>query len=80
MKWQPLFYVDGIPVFKGQRLYHHNINLTGGIVLAEFPAEGEMVTVRSDPSGAVPTVRVSELKWTPAAEELCPTCRRPITA
>ena len=62
-----LFYVEGRPVYRGDILYHPDINRTGGRVSAEFPAEGDFVTVRTatndNRAGAVPTVRIEDLSW-----------------
>ena len=58
----PLFEVEGRPVARGDVLYHRDVNRTGGRVTAEFPADGEWVTVRST-NGAVPSVRVTDLSW-----------------
>lgn len=58
-----LFEVAGRSVVRGDVLFHRDIQRTGGRVTAEFEAQGEFVTVRSNPSGAVPTVRVSDLSW-----------------
>ena len=60
-----LFYVEGRPVFKGNVLFHSDIERTGGRVTAEFDgdeASDGYVTVRSD-NGAVPTVRIKSLTW-----------------
>jgi hypothetical protein len=50
---KPLFYVEGRPVFKGNILFHSDINKTGRRVTAEFDANGTKhpyaeVTVRTD--------------------------------
>ena len=62
---QPLFIVEGRPVFKGNVLFHPDRDRTGGRVTAEFDGGGASegdVTVRSD-NGAVPTVRIGSLTW-----------------
>lgn len=63
-KRKPLFEVQGKPVYKDDILYHPDVYRTGGKVRAEFPSGDDYVTVRSVPSGAVPTVKISELSWT----------------
>jgi hypothetical protein len=60
---EPLFEIDGKPVYRGDILYHRDTFRTGGVVKAEFKAEGEYVTVRTVGAGAVPTVKVSELSF-----------------
>lgn len=72
-KAKPLFEVEGRPVFRGDLLHcpPHLFSRAGETVRAEFPEYGDgRVVVRSIPSQAVPTVRVSELSWNPHPETL----------
>jgi hypothetical protein len=64
-----LFEVEGKPVRRGDKLHTHPSMFwsAGAIVTAEFEAEGDTVTVRSD-NGAVPTVMISKLSWGPHAD------------
>lgn len=60
----PLFYCDDRPVYEGDRL-HVSPGYqwkAGAIVIAEFKANGDEVTMRSL-NGAVPTVPIAELSW-----------------
>lgn len=61
----PLFRLsDGTDVYKGDILWHPDLNRVGWCCVAEFEPQGDSVVVRS-PSGAVPTVLISELKKSP---------------
>lgn len=52
---------DGTKVYEGDKLQHPDTARVGQYCVAEFEPIGEEVTVRS-PSGAVPTVLISELR------------------
>lgn len=69
MNSKVLFEVAGRPVVRGDVLYHRDLPRTGGRVTAEFVAEGNWVTVRTQ-NGAVPKVRVSDLSWSPHPEDV----------
>jgi len=75
VKNRELFKVDGRPVYYGNILFHPNQWKTGGRVTAEYKAEGDFVTVRSN-NGAVPIVRVDELCWNEQAipDRYCSMC------
>jgi len=63
---KPLFkLLDGTDVYKGDVLWHPNLNRVGWCCFAEFEPEYDTVVVRS-PNGAVPTVYISELRRTPS--------------
>ena len=66
---KPLFHIEGKPVFKGELLFHSDFDLTGGMVTAAFPPEGNQVTVRTQ-NGAVPTVRLDDLSLKPKEEDM----------
>lgn len=60
-----LFSIEGKPVHRGDTLYHPI-----GAVKAEFPANGAgEVTVRTE-NGAVPTVKLRDLRWAPREDDL----------
>jgi inhibitor of KinA sporulation pathway (predicted exonuclease) len=68
MKNEPLFHLlDGSPVHRDDELYvaHEYVFRAGARCRAEFKADGDFVTVRSVPSGAVPSVPLSALSRTP---------------
>ena len=70
---EPLFEVEGRPVFRGDLLHcpPHLFSRAGETVRAEFREYGNgEVVVRSIPSQAVPTVRVSDLSWSVHPETL----------
>jgi hypothetical protein len=72
---QELFYLlDGTPVFKGEILYHPDPVKVGWYCKAEFEVrESGYVTVRS-PNGAVPTVRIADLRKEPPQAKRCSKC------
>lgn len=62
--------VDGSPVFRGDELYVHPkyIQQAGAKVRAEFKTDFDVVTVRSIPSGAVPSLPINALSREPSPE------------
>ena len=74
----PLFHLaDGTPVFFDDVLWHPDRRRVGWCCIARFTVDpnGETVTVNS-PNGAVPKVRISELRREPPkpATIPCPVC------
>jgi hypothetical protein len=72
---KPLFFlIDNTPVYEGDVLYHPDSINVGWYCVAEFAPDDEYVTVRS-PNGAVPTVRIDDLrKQPPAPPARCSKC------
>ncbi len=69
-----LFYLhDGTPVFKGDALWHPDRNTVGWCCFAQSKPNGEYVVVKSS-NGAVPTVRVVELRKQPPEPIRCSKC------
>lgn len=67
---------DGTPVHKGDILYHPDRVLVGWYCMAQFKPEedSEFVVVRS-PNGAVPMVKIADLKSEPPLpQKRCRTC------
>ncbi len=72
----PIFrLINGTNVYYGDVLWHPDNRRVGWCCLAKFLPESELyVTVRS-PNGAVPTVRISELrKEPPVIPKRCKCC------
>jgi hypothetical protein len=74
----PLFQLgDGTDVFYGDVLWHPDKRRVGWCCIANFyPHEGSDVVTVNSPNGAVPTVKIAELRRTPPnlAYRECPTC------
>lgn len=68
---------DGTPVRKGDILFHPDRRRVGWYCVAEFKPSNDntTVTVRA-PNGAVPHVKVSELKRNPPVVRRCKTCNQ----
>jgi len=67
---------DGTHVRYGDILYHPDRRNVGWYCIAEFkPSDHETVTVRA-PNGAVPHVKISELRKNPPVVRRCKTCNQ----
>ena len=70
----PLFYLnDGSEVYDGDVLWHPDRNKAGWCCFAFKPPVNDLVMVISD-NGAVPTVKLSDLKRKPPVPKRCKKC------
>lgn len=66
LRMSPLCWVEGKPVYKGDVLYVKNpTGRTGSKVTAEFKENGDGASPFRSDNGAVPTIRMADLTWTP---------------
>jgi len=67
---------DGTSVYYGDVLYHPDAKKVGWYCTAEFkPSSDYIVTVRS-PCGAVPSVKIADLRKEPPIVRRCKTCNQ----